>query len=245
MDAIMEMIFTLNNLLFALGIFVSNIIQGLTGFAGSLLAMPPSIQLKGLLTAKVAVNTYGLISSFIIFITNYKNIDWKAAAKVVALMLVGLIAGLYLTDLVESDILLKIYAVFIILVVLKDVFYKGKMDFNEVALIIIVLLAGVFQGLFVSGGPLLIIYVSKKFKNTNQIRGTLGFIWIFLNGYMMITQILGGQFDKANLTVTLIGLPFVFAGVAIGSKLANTIDRVKFMKVVHVLLIISALSLFR
>lgn len=240
----MDMIFTLNNLLFSLGIFIANIIQGLTGFAGSLLAMPPSIQLQGLLTAKVAVNTYGLISSLIIFASNYKNIDWKEARKLVVLMVIGLIAGIYLTDVVKSDILLKIYAVFIILVVLKDVFYKGKMDFNDAALIVIVLLAGVFQGLFVSGGPLLIIYVSKKLKKPNQIRGTLCFIWIFLNGYLMVNQILSGQFTQPNIAVTLIGLPFVFIGVAIGSRLANKINKEKFMKVVHVLLIISAISLF-
>ena len=50
-------------------------------------------------------------------------------------MVVGLIAGIYLSNIVESTILLKIYAVFIILVVLKDLFYKGDLDFNEVALI--------------------------------------------------------------------------------------------------------------
>lgn len=240
----MDMIFTLNNLLFGLGIFIANIIQGLTGFAGSLLAMPPFIQLQGLITTKVAVNTYGLVSSTIIFATNYKNIDWKEARKLIVLMIVGMIVGIYLTDAVQSDILLKIYAVFIILVVLKDVFYKGLMDFNDAALIVIVLLAGVFQGLFVSGGPLLIIYVSKKLDKPNQIRGTLSMIWIFLNGYLMANQIIGGQFTQQNIIVTLIGLPFVFIGVAIGSKLASTIDKEKFMKVVHVLLIISALSLF-
>ncbi len=236
----MGAIFTLNNLLFGLGILVANTIQGLTGFAGSLLAMPPSIHLQGLVTAKVAVNTYGLISSFA---ANYKNIDWKEARKLVVLMIIGLIAGIYLSNIVESTILLKIYAVFIILVVLKDLFYKGDLDFNEVALIGIVLLAGLFQGLFVSGGPLLIIYVSKKLKNPNQIRGTLCFIWIFLNGYMMISQILAGQFTQHNIIVTLIGLPGVFVGVAIGSKLASILDKKKFMRVVHVLLIISALSL--
>ena len=239
----MDMIFTLNNLLFGLGILIANTIQGLTGFAGSLLAMPPSIHLQGLVTAKVAVNTYGLISSAIIFAANYKNIDWKEARKLVVLMVIGLIAGIYLSNIVESTILLKIYAVFIILVVLKDLFYKGDLDFNEVALIGIVLLAGLFQGLFVSGGPLLIIYVSKKLKNPNQIRGTLCFIWIFLNGYMMISQLLTGQFTSHNIIVTLIGLPGVFVGVAIGSKLASILDKKKFMKVVHVLLIISALSL--
>lgn len=243
MEFLLEVVLTFNNLLFGLAIFIANIIQGLTGFAGSLLAMPPSIHLQGLIPAKVAVNTFGLVSSMILFATNYKEINWKEAGKVIVLMIIGMIGGIYLTDAVQTDLLLQVYAVFIILVVLKDVFYKGDMDFNDIALLIIVLLAGVFQGLFVSGGPLLIIYVAKKFDKPNQIRGTLGLIWIFLNGYLMINQIFAGEFTQHNIIITLIGLPFVFIGVAIGNKLANIIDKDRFMNVVHVLLLVSATSL--
>lgn len=239
----MSGIFTSTNILFALGIFIANIIQGLTGFAGSLLAMPPSIHLQGLVTAKVAVNTYGLISSLIIFISNYKNIDWKQAGKMLVLMLIGLVTGIFLSTRVPSTILMKVYAVFIIAVALKEIFYKGDLDFSDVALIIIVLFAGVFQGLFVSGGPLLIIYAAKKLKDKNQIRGTLCFVWIWLNGWLMVDQILRGQFTPHNITVTLLGLPGVFAGVAIGGYLAKIISREKFLKIVYILLILSGISL--
>lgn len=235
--------FTSGNILFAIGIFIANIIQGLTGFAGSLLAMPPSIYIQGLETAKVAVNTYGLISSLIVFLGNYKLIDWKEARKMLVLMGIGLIAGIYLAGRVPSEILLKVYAIFVIAVALKEMFYKGNLDFSDFTLIIIVLIAGLFQGLFVSGGPLLIIYVAKKLSDKNQIRGTLCFVWIFLNGYMMLSQYLTGQFTIHNTIVTLIGLPGVFAGVAIGGYLAKIISKEKFLKVVYILLIISGISL--
>lgn len=234
---------SLNNILFSLGIFVANIIQGLTGFAGSLLAMPPSIHLQGLETAKVAVNTYGLISSFIVFLSNYKMIDWKQARKLVFLMGIGLLSGIYLYGQVPAGILLKIYAVFVIAVALKEMLYKGTLDFGEIALTIIVLIAGLFQGLFVSGGPFLIIYVAKKLKDKNQIRGTLCFVWIFLNGYLMLAQYLNGEFTAHNTFVTLLGLPGVFVGVAIGGYLAKIISKEKFLKVVYILLIISGASL--
>lgn len=234
---------SLNNVLFSIGIFVANIIQGLTGFAGSLLAMPPSIHLQGLETAKVAVNTYGLISSFIVFLSNYKLIDWKEAKKLLVLMGIGLVTGIYLADKVPSRILLLIYAIFVIAVALKEMFYKGSLDFGDAALIVVVLIAGLFQGLFVSGGPFLIIYVAKKLKDKNQIRGTLCFVWIFLNGYMMLSQFLNGQFTPHNTFVTLLGLPGVFAGVAIGGYLAKIMSREKFLKVVYILLIISGASL--
>lgn len=240
----MEEILSSGNLLFGLGIFIANIIQGLTGFAGSLLAMPPSIHTQGLETAKVAVNTYGLISSLIIFSKNYKKIDWAEAKKLLVLMGIGLVSGIYLSGVVESGILLKVYAAFIILIAFKEMFYKGELDFGDKALIGVVLLAGIFQGLFVSGGPLLIIYVAKKLKEKDQIRGTLCFVWIFLNGYMMVSQFMTGQFTPHNTIVTLIGLPGVFLGVAIGGHLAKILSKEKFLKVVYVLLSISGLSLF-
>ena len=42
----------MEHVLFAVAIFIANIIQGLTGFEGSLLAMPPSINILGLILRK-------------------------------------------------------------------------------------------------------------------------------------------------------------------------------------------------
>ncbi len=237
-------IFTIQNALFALVIFVSNAINTLTGFAGSLLAMPPSIQIQGLETAKVAVNAFALVNVTCLFISNYKKVDKKVAAKIIVIMGAALAVGMWLATVVELGVLLKVYAVFIILVALKEMFYKGNLDFNDVALLCILIGAGLFQGLFVSGGPLLIIYLTKKIDDKDQMRGTLALIWMFLNGYMFISQLLGGQITTHEVTVTAIGLPAVFLGVFVGNKLAKKIDKDKFLKIVYVLLIISALTLW-
>lgn len=233
----------MEHVLFAIAIFISNIIHSITGFAGSLLAMPPSIILLGQDAAKVAVNAFGFVSSTILFAKNFRKLDWKEAIKIILLMGVGLVGGMVLANVVEGNTLLYIYAAFIILVALKELFYKGSLDFNEIGLIIVLLLAGLFQGMFVSGGPLLIIYVSKKIKDTDAHRGTMGLIWMSMNGAMMIQQIAGGQYTPANIVNILIGLPAVFLGVWIGSFLAKKLDRKKFLRIVNVLLIISALSM--
>ena len=135
----------MEHVLFAVAIFIANIIQGLTGFAGSLLAMPPSINILGLIPAKVAVNTFGLVSSVILFVKNFRKLEWKEAVKIIILMGLGLGTGIALTNIVEGNILLNIYAVFIILVALKEMFYKGALDFNEIGLIIILFVAGLFR----------------------------------------------------------------------------------------------------
>lgn len=239
----MEEFLTSNNLLFGLAIYIANIIQGITGFAGSLLAMPPSIHLQGLATSKVAVNTYGLISSLIIFSRTYKNIDWQEAKKIVLIMGSGLLGGIVISNFSSPGILLKIYSLFVIAVALKEMFYKGSLDFGDKSLIIVLIIAGLFQGMFVSGGPFLIIYAAKKFKDKDQIRGSLCFVWLFMNGSLMLSQIMGGQFNTHSLLITLIGLPGVFLGVATGGFLAKKLSKEKFLKFVYLLLCVSGTSL--
>ena len=84
----------MEHVLFAVAIFIANIIQGLTGFAGSLLAMPPSINILGLIPAKVAVNTFSLVSSVILFVKNFRKLEWKEAVKIIILMGLGLGTGI-------------------------------------------------------------------------------------------------------------------------------------------------------
>lgn len=240
----MEEILSANNLLFGLAIYIANIIQGITGFAGSLLAMPPSIHLQGLATSKVAVNTYGLISSAIIFSKTYKNIDWQEAKRIVFIMGSGLLGGILISKFSSPTILLKVYALFVVAVALKEMFYKGALDFSDKGLIIVLIIAGLFQGMFVSGGPFLIIYAAKKFKDKDQIRGSLCFVWLFMNGSLMLSQIMGGDFNSHSLLITLIGLPGVFLGVATGGYLSKKLSKEKFLKFVYVLLCIAGTSLF-
>ncbi len=52
----------MNQVLFLLVILLANIIQGITGFAGTILAMPPSLMLVGYAVAKPVLNVLGLLS---------------------------------------------------------------------------------------------------------------------------------------------------------------------------------------
>ena len=52
----------MNYILFLLVILLTNIIQGITGFAGTILAMPPGLMLVGDPVAKPVLNVLGLLS---------------------------------------------------------------------------------------------------------------------------------------------------------------------------------------
>lgn len=67
----------LQNVLFLIIVLVTNIIQAITGFAGTLLAMPASIMLVGADDAKVMLNLVTLATCVILAVRNRKYIQWK------------------------------------------------------------------------------------------------------------------------------------------------------------------------
>ena len=81
---------------FFLVILLSNIIQGITGFAGTILAMPPSLMLVGYDTAKPVLNVLGLLSGIYVFAGHRKHVCWGELKKIVAVMAVGIVGGIFL-----------------------------------------------------------------------------------------------------------------------------------------------------
>ena len=77
-------------------ITLCNIIQGITGFAGTVLAMPFSIMLVGYATAKPVLNWLGLVAGVYVFIGNRKHVNWKELKKIVIVMALGILCGSFL-----------------------------------------------------------------------------------------------------------------------------------------------------
>ena len=79
--------------LFFVVIFLANIIQAITGFAGTTLAMPFSIILVGGEEARLILNILGIASSIGVVILNRKSIVWKEVLKICLIMGVGMAIG--------------------------------------------------------------------------------------------------------------------------------------------------------
>lgn len=52
-------------------------LQAITGFAGTLISMPPTMKLIGVDEAKALLNAIAQISSLMIVITGFRHINWK------------------------------------------------------------------------------------------------------------------------------------------------------------------------
>ena len=91
-------------------------------------------------------------------------------------MFIGVFIGEYIYSFLKTELLLQIFSVFVIAVALMGLLGKKNRELPDLALDLILLLAGVIHGMFVSGGPLLIVYAVKKLPEKNQFRTTVSMI---------------------------------------------------------------------
>ena len=217
----------MKELLFLLVLFVSNVIQAITGFAGTVLAMPPSVYLLGLDHAKVVLNVMAWLSGLMIAVTGYRHINWKELLKMSAVMLFGMFAGIQICRIVKSEnILLTIYGIIIVVVALKNLCIHTEKKLPDLILWIVLILAGIIHGMFVSGGALLVIYATQV-----------------LNFFLMVTQFRSGLVGMADIRLICISILPLLIATWLGKKLVCKVSQKVFLNLTYILLLISGVSL--
>ena len=233
-------------IVFILIIFLSNIIQTITGFAGTVLAMPLSLKLVGGDVAKPVLNLVALIVCIYVVIRNFKDISWKHL--LIILLSVGSGFGLgFLVELIpiEGKILLYIYGGIVILMALTFFFIDfEKVNIPKWIMIIFLVLGGIIHKLYISGGPFVVIYGLHELKDKNSFRATLSSLWIVLNSMLFTTQIVNGLFTSEVWILFAIGAGVTVLSLIVGSIIAPKLSKKLFMKITCLLLFISGVTLF-
>ena len=229
----------IREILFVLIQMAANIIQAVTGFAGGPLAMHPSIALVGVNDAKAAITLILWIATTVVTVQNIKYINWKQLGIMLAFMIVGMLGGLWLFDVLPVNTLMMVYGIIVVLIGLKKLLLpsnkKMPVPWNYAAL----LMAGVMQGMFTSGGPFLVLYAADAIKEKKEFRATVSTIWTVLNIYMIFKMFRGGMYTSYVCGLSAASILPVFLGNFIGNRINKKINQQAFLKLVYVLLIIS------
>lgn len=234
----------LKEILFQIVLFLSNTIQTITGFAGTLLAMPFSIRLVGVEEAKTVLNLFTLVTCLIITIQNRHQIRYKILMRIICGMAVGMLAGIWLFDRLPLQVMLKFYAVLVILVALKKIFIQKEIPVPSWMMLLVLIASGVIHGMFLSGGALLVIYAVTVLKDKQEFRATMAPVWVILNTMLMVSHYQSGYYTLHNLTAAAISILPLVLSIAVGNFLYRKIDQKQFLKITYILLVFSGVSLF-
>ena len=246
-------------LLFFIVVLVSNIIQCITGFAGTVLAMPFSIMLVGYDTAKPILNLLGIVVSVGVVTINFKALNKKEFFRIISVMLIGMVGGFLIVHRfnVNPNVLYKLLGVIVIGFMGLGCYHSFSKKYKEkqekaraenkektsVWSFAVLVLAGIVHGMFSCGGPLMVVYASERLKGRDEFRVTVSATWCVLNSIILFTDVRAGYFDTKTLVLTGISVGLLFAALAIGNLIFRHMNKRWFMIITYVLMGISGVSL--
>ena len=94
--------------LFFVVIFFGVFLQSSVGF-GTVVTMPLGILLMGMGITKPVVTFIALLTGLSVLIKEHKHINWRELAKMVGVMLVGVLAAQWISGRVKMNYLLVLY----------------------------------------------------------------------------------------------------------------------------------------
>jgi uncharacterized protein len=219
----------MSEILFYIVIFLANIIQGITGFAGTILAMPFSIHLVGYSVAKPVLNVLGIIAGIYVVVGGYKNVNIRELKHVTCYMGIGIIVGILVKHFFTGHerLMYAALGIFVIGIGARGLIAFGKYAWENGFGIMdksprkskgsteerehyiekgmtasaraLLLFSGVVHGIFVSGGPLIITYLSNHTKSKEEFRRTVSAIWIILNSMILVSDIMAGYYTMNTM----------------------------------------------
>lgn len=257
----------INEILLQLVIFLSNVIQTITGFAGTMLAMPFAIRFVGIEESKTVLAIVAILSCVMIVIKNRKHINYKVLLKIICGMSVGMVVGMEMFKIFPLKILLYGYAVFIILIAIDKIIklmanpksinqdntynqnqitknLKNRYVNKKVILEALTLLAaGIIHGMFVSGGALLVLYAISVLKDKDEFRVTVATVWIILDTILLATYWNAGYCTKHCILNSAAAVLALILAFIVGNLLYKKVNGKRFLTISYILLLISGISL--
>ncbi len=218
-------------------------VQTISGFAGTMLAMPVSILLIGIADAKVILNTVGLFCCIVMAVQNFRSIEYRELIKIVVSMSLGMLLAQGISGVVQLESLLLVYGLLIIVIAVRGLLGRHDPPLPDPAVWLLLIAAGVLHGLFLSGGALLVIYAKQRFSDKAVFRATLTAVWVFLNSLILLGHLFTAQVTPARLGLILPGMAISLLGVHFGNRLHDRISKERFSVLANILLILSGLSI--
>lgn len=220
--------------------------QAISGFGSIIIAVTLGslfIPIKYLLPTVVPLDVF--LSTYIVL--RYRRyIHFELLRRqLLPFILFGLPIGLLIFSQTEGVLLKKLYGGFILLISLRELFRRTveNKSITRSASALLILLSGLIQGMFASGGPLIAYAVSRLKLSKEAFRSTLCVVWFFCNTTLTASYAISGNLNQETLVSSALLLPFVFFGGAIGDRLHPIISERLFKNFIYVTLALAGTAI--
>jgi hypothetical protein len=225
--------------------------ETILGFGATIIAFTLAAHLFPVKELVVILVFVALIQSMWLLSRSLHAINWRILlSRILPFALLGMIGGIAIRTSVPEALVKKILGLFVVVLASIELTRLLRRrtatpdTLHEATAGAFLIGGGIFHGLFATGGPLIVYHTNRQLQGQDAIRGTLAVVWIVLNIGMVLSFLFTKQITSVLLWQTLLILPGVAVGIAIGHWLK--IDDFIFKTVTYSLLLCTgALLLLR
>lgn len=236
----------LTDFLFACVVFATHFVQGITGFGGTVLAMPFVIHMVDPRVAIPVLTVLSLLFSLTLALMDRGRIVWREVFVITAHLALGAPFGVLFFRYLPREIYKPAMGTLILIIacwgLLRIVSARAaainvRMWVKRALLIF----GGVTQGAFGSSGPFVILYAEGALKEKSEFRTTLTAMWALINAIVLPQYIIAGTNTAEVMRLSAVSLPAIFLGLGAGMLGHKKIDAGKFSLVIYSVLLVSGL----
>lgn len=229
-------------------VFVANAAEALTGFGSTILALTFAswlFPLEELLPLLVCLNV--ILSGYIVLRHPRYVATHILFRQILPASALGFAIGALLFYQLRSPLLKTLYGAFVLALSSYELARMGQakrqQDKPHPLRKLWLIGGGFMQGLYASGGPLIVYYASLKVQDKKVFRSTLSLLWLILNTLLLLGYASFGRLSLETVTYTVSLVPALFLGIVLGEYGHRRASTTQFRLMVFSLLAVGGAAL--
>lgn len=222
-------------------------VQRVSGFGLGIFAMSFLPHILPTHTAAAAISSlFSCVTTTYNSIRYRRSIAFKTAVPMIGAALVTITVAVRFAAMVPGDVFKLLLGGVLILMSLYFIFFNQKVKIRATVTngLIAGSLGGVLGGLFSTGGPPAVLYMSNAVEDNLVYFATVQFYFCFTNLYATFNRAISGILTWQVLLYAAVGVVGCLVGDLIGGKVFDKLDGKALKKVIYIGMIISGVLMF-
>ncbi len=222
-------------------------VQRVSGFGLGIFVMMFLPHFTSTHTAAAAISgLFSCVTSTYNAIRYRKDTEYKTAVPMICAALISIPIAVRFASVVSADIFKYLLGAVLIVLSIYFLFFSRRIRIqpNMKNGILAGAIGGTLSGLFSTGGPPAVLYLSNATKSNAAYFATIQFYFGFTSLYSTATRVINGIVNRDVLLLASVGMIGCMIGNFLGKRVFHKLDGDKLKKVIYIGMIFSGIVMF-
>jgi uncharacterized protein len=225
-------------------LFFAALARSTLGFGDALIAMPFLTMMLPMISATPVVTMVSVFNAMIVLVTDWQHVHFRSAAHLIAPAFIGIPLGYWFLTGANEQLVIGVLATVVLVFSIWSLRSGTNLRIkSSLWSIPFGAAAGILGGAYNTAGPPLVVYGTLRGWTPHEFRATLQGYFLVAGTFVLIVHCVGGTVTGQVVQYFAWSIPLIIAASVIGRKIADRIPQEKFVKVIHIVLLIVGLNL--